>query len=253
MSASERAVPGTSAARTLATVALALALASPVLAQDRGRLIGRVAVLATEAPLPNAVVSIADSELSTRTDDDGFFVLRGVPTGPHTVEVSYGGVLSEPFELRMREDGEDQVFHLLLDVEPERLPPLEVTVDRPHPVSKMLGFHRRMGREAGWFITREEIEKINPRETSDVFRRIPGIRVRRGVRGRAPLELSRVRNCGIEFFVDGTPAARFSVDEIPPEDIAGIEVYRGVSEVPPRFRRADSCGAVVIWTRDSGG
>jgi hypothetical protein len=34
-----------------------------------------------------------------------------------------------------------------------------------------------------------------------------------------------------------------------PHEVAGIEVYRGPSEIPAEYQGADArCGAIVIWT-----
>ena len=44
----------------------------------------------------------------------------------------------------------------------------------------------------------------------------------------------------------------FSIDEIDPHDIAGIEIYNGPSTIPSRFMALGSngwCGLVAIWTR----
>lgn len=42
----------------------------------------------------------------------------------------------------------------------------------------------------------------------------------------------------------------FSIDQIPPEMIEAIEVYRGTAEIPVEYRRTGaSCGVVLIWTK----
>ena len=32
-------------------------------------------------------------------------------------------------------------------------------------------------------------------------------------------------------------------------DLRGVEVYRGLGTLPPRFDRGNGCGSIVIWTR----
>ena len=53
--------------------------------------------------------------------------------------------------------------------------------------------------------------------------------------------------------VDGQPkGGGFSVDEIPPDDIYGIEVYSGPATIPREFMdlgNGADCGLVMIWTR----
>lgn len=42
----------------------------------------------------------------------------------------------------------------------------------------------------------------------------------------------------------------FTIDQIPPETIEAIEVYRGAAEVPVEYRRTGAiCGVVLIWTK----
>ena len=37
--------------------------------------------------------------------------------------------------------------------------------------------------------------------------------------------------------------------QVPPSDLDGIEVYTGLSEVPPELGRGSQCGAVALWSR----
>jgi hypothetical protein len=58
--------------------------------------------------------------------------------------------------------------------------------------------------------------------------------------------------CETQYFLDGAAVAAGTpvLDNLAPNNVAGIEVYRGASETPIQFDygRA-SCGAIVIWTR----
>lgn len=148
---------------------------------------------------------------------------------------------------------------------PIPLPPLTVRADRSRGSGKLRGFERRRVRHpAGVFVGRAEIERRDPRRTSDLLRGVAGVtpgRAPAGV-GRPRLRMDRTpvrpgrRPCRVRYFVDGIPLPKdggFRVDDLPPEDVEAVEVYRGVSEVPPRFqRRGDRCGVVVIWTRAPG-
>lgn len=151
-------------------------------------------------------------------------------------------------------------------VRPYRLPGLEVEARRGRRPGKMVGFHRRRRHHpAGIFVVREEIERRDPRQVSDLLRGIAGVTPTRRPAGTADRRIRMDRTarlpgrpgCRVRFFVDGAPLPKdgaFRVDGIPPEDVQGIEVYRGVSEVPSRFRRqGDRCGVVVVWTREPRG
>jgi len=46
------------------------------------------------------------------------------------------------------------------------------------------------------------------------------------------------------------PGSAGDIDAIVrPEDIAGLAVYRGPSEVPVEYASGSSCGVIQIWTR----
>jgi hypothetical protein len=70
--------------------------------------------------------------------------------------------------------------------------------------------------------------------------------------GRYQLNMTRAGgNCPPRILVDGSPVAGADVDEmVEPQDINGIEIYRGPSEVPGRWMaNRSSCGLIVIWTK----
>lgn len=151
-------------------------------------------------------------------------------------------------------------------VDPIPLPPLSVRASRGARSPKTRGFERRRRRHpAGVFVGREEIERRDPRRLSDLIRGVAGVTPVRppGAGGRPRMRMNRTqtlpgrRPCRVRYFVDGLPLPKRSawrIDDFAPEDVEGIEIYRGVSEVPPRFqRRDDRCGVVVIWTRAPGG
>ncbi len=113
------------------------------------------------------------------------------------------------------------------------------------------GFYRRMQGAAGTFLTREDIDKQNPRTTSELLRRIPGFTVSETGNVSAP----RGRACrGVSYFVDGVHADGSDLNTVLPAAIAAIEVYTGPATIPIAFRVATqdpTCGAVLIWIRDS--
>ena len=72
--------------------------------------------------------------------------------------------------------------------------------------------------------------------------------------GVTSLVSSRRRGCAMAIFVDGTEAAYLAhtIDALPFDDIAAVEIYRGPAEVPIEYtqtRSNETCGAVLVWTR----
>lgn len=114
------------------------------------------------------------------------------------------------------------------------------------------GFYRRQAAGQGWFLTRSDPEVRRGRTVSDVLRTVPGVNTR-GTVGRVLAASHRQPGaCPFAVFVDGLYTTIRNVDELTLEDIAGLEVYRGPSEVPlaytaPSYDR--TCGALLVWSR----
>ena len=73
----------------LATLALLLALAAPVLAQNTGHLTGRVTDAHTGETLVGATVFLPEIQRGAVTNQDGNYLIGGVPVGVYVVEVSF--------------------------------------------------------------------------------------------------------------------------------------------------------------------
>jgi outer membrane receptor for ferric coprogen and ferric-rhodotorulic acid len=96
------------------------------------------------------------------------------------------------------------------------------------------------------------------RPTRDVFRSIPGVRLRTDSRGRTYISSAR-GNCPMQVYLDGIPIYRPDgptagppppIDQWSVSDFDAIEVYRGASETPIEFSgRGAACGTVMLWSR----
>jgi hypothetical protein len=120
----------------------------------------------------------------------------------------------------------------------------------------MAGFYQRRDLGIGHFVSREKLEHDNPGQLTDVFRRLPGVQVtstrfiRNAIRFRG-----NSGTCWPLVWLDGAPlpTAEFDLDFLAPSSIEGIEVYSGISQVPPQFmgaRGLGSCGVIVVWSRE---
>ncbi len=82
-------------------ILILLAFSSVAVAQQ-GRLMGKVTEMTTDAPVPNATVTISPLSLSIVTTDDGFFEFKNVPFGKYTLSVS--SAIFEPFSIQIAID-----------------------------------------------------------------------------------------------------------------------------------------------------
>src|SRR2546421_633123 len=62
-------------------------------------------------------------------------------------------------------------------------------------------YQRRTSHGAGTFLTQDDIRKLNPQFTSDVFKRVPGASIRSARFGNA----IRLRGCRPKVWMDGIP------------------------------------------------
>jgi hypothetical protein len=166
-----------------------------------------------------------------------------------------------------------QLFQVEVRLDPEAilLAPLEI-VAWAGVIQNALheGFLNRVETGFGHYITRDQVEARNPARVSDLLRDLPGVTVSGGAVGNRPsIRMVRAtnRNCATQIWVDGMLVnARgistngslspmdFRIDDVvTPASIEGIEVYRGLSTVPPEFLNRDAdCGVIAIWTKRGG-
>jgi len=211
---------------------------------------GRVREVPGGGPLAAAAVRVGrgPEQLSSA---DGAFRFEKIPPGLHEVTVERIGFAtvrdSVEIEFGTRVDLDIRLAAQAVPLEP-------ITIVVRSLVLERTGFYKREGRGLGTFITRQDIEARTPVTSSDLLRRVPGVRL---VRGRFSEQIAIGRgNCPYRFIIDGARInAGFSIDEMPPNWFEGLEVYQGPSQVPMEFAAGPaepnaSCGLIVIWTRN---
>ena len=139
-----------------------------------------------------------------------------------------------------------------MSTQPIELEPITVVVR-----SRFLeqsGFYRRAERSFGRQFTRDDLEKIDPFITSDVLRRVSGIRLEFDPQNQDRVFATSRRStsfsqgpCVLPVYVDDVRQFEFDLNQIPAEWIEAMEVYQGIA-TPAQYNR-DGCGAVLIWTQ----
>lgn len=233
------------------------------LGQEMGVITGTVAGI-NASPLARARVGVTGTSIAVSTDASGNFRIFGVPAGSQTIEVRMLGYmpLSLPVDVVAGES-----FHLSLEMarEASMLPTVEIKADTL--VNPLLqGFRDRKARGLGTFFDRQDIAAMQPRLMTDVLRRVPGLRIETAgesygagntVQTGRSAGMGGSRICPMEFYLNGTPMPLprdgGGINHfVPPEEVVGIEVYTGASQIPPQFNSGSfntRCGVVVIWTR----
>lgn len=227
--------------------------------------------VSAQDPLPAGVLSIsvrdslgrsiAGAELTVDgtpvrgvTDERGELRFNAVRGGPATLHIRRLGF--RPTSLDVMVDQRVPVTTVVtLSPIAQRLAPIIVKGSNAY-TGRMAGFYQRRDLGIGHFVSREKLEQENPGQLTDVFRRLPGVQItstrfiRNAIRFRG-----NSGSCWPLVWLDGAPlpTAEFDLDFLAPSSIEGIEVYSGISQVPPQFmgaRGMGSCGVIVVWSRE---
>jgi len=202
-------------------------------------------------PVAGALVQLVIGGESQQTDDNGTFSMHGLPLGTQVLEVRQVGYEPKHMNVDVTTHGENRVF-VVLDTRTVVLDTVKVAAK----TKDLTGFMDRKSHGLGTFITQDQIQERGPIDATDIFRTVPGVQV---VFDGSYYRLRMARAQGIgdgcepEIYMDG---ARFLAGNdnintiVHPKDIAGIEVYKGASEVPIQYSNGRAtCGVVLIWTR----
>jgi len=243
-----------------ALVALTL-FSGDLVSQSGGTVTGTVTA-ANKIPISQARVRVVGSNLAAVTRSDGAFEVAQVPTGRQTLEVIMLGYAPTALAIEIAAGATLKVDLVL---EPLALETVTVTADTLF-FPGMAGFEERRARGSGRYFTRKDLDLMQPRQVTDVLRRVPGMQLETGngafSGGSTTARTGRngggsgAHTCAMTYYVNGTP---FPITEDVPinhyvatDDVVAIEVYNGSSQIPPQFNssiRNSSCGVVAIWTR----
>jgi len=253
---------------------LAVALLSPLrvgtqqASAGQGTIGGQVVSQVTHAPIPAAVVALtatapppaaaaaapdssAPLHLSAIADSSGRFAFRELMPGTYRLEIRAVGYAEGAWRLRVAPGRQlDHAF----DLEPLTVPlrPVVVEGERGRPAGRLVDFERRRSGKMGYFITTQDIDRLNASNLADVLGTVRGVALDCSA-GVCIARMARAQpGCEPQYFIDGVEASPYFARNTPPHDVVGLEVYRGPSELPAEFTGSNSgCGVIVIWTRSS--
>ncbi|HSJ23657.1 MAG TPA: TonB-dependent receptor plug domain-containing protein [Longimicrobiales bacterium] len=228
---------------------------------------GRVVLAGTEQPLADVLVRLhfpdGRQAATTVTDSAGGFRMRAPSLGSFSMSAELIGmapVSTAQVRLNLSEEVE---VELAMSEQPVPLDPLTVKGRAEIDIGFLAGYYERIERQQrlgiGHVLTRDRIEERAALDVADLLRELPGVHVVQGMRqvqsilfrGGARGEcVPRVYLNGILQNRGGAAGDLAAVDEtVRPYDLEGLEVYRGVSEMPAEYYDDTRCGVILLWTR----
>jgi hypothetical protein len=242
-------------------VALATLLTVPVCLRAQrpaARIHGTVQSERNKTLLSGVDVQLVGSEMRAQTGEDGVFDFPELAPGRFVVEARLVGFQPLQATLDLRPGQNVNIGFVLT---PLARPIEEVVVEaQPEMTGQMAEFYNRQAEGHGYYITRKDLERLRPVRLSDALHEVPGVRVEcKDHRcwlnmGRVQPSLIGTPTCHVQYFIDGvrygSPEEEVNLDQFSPEDIEGIEIYRGQAGVPSKYTGRDiRCGVVLLWIR----
>lgn len=233
-------------------LALSVGAAPRARAEQPGAIAGVVSDSAG-LPIRGADVVIEGTSLRAVSDEQGAFRIPGVDPGTVVVRARRLGFRPVTLDVVVAAAATATVA-FKLEAVARPLPAVVVRSERLRYSGRLSGYYERLERRvSGTFITREQIDRENPRLMSHLLQRVPGVSLVR-VRGGFTGVRFRGRTCAPLVWLDGNPmpAGEVDLDTFAPQSIQGVEIYLGSSTPPTRYswaNRGSDCGTILLWSR----
>ena len=212
-------------------------------------------------PVAGASVRLDGGAGGTMTDGRGRFLIDEMVPGWHTISFAQIGYTTRTDSIEVTA-GRVTTVRASLSVDPVRLDPIEVSVERREVALQKTGFYERQREGFGEFIDREAIERRAPSEMSDMFQGIPGVFVQaNGFDESIVLRSGRIgdaegNTCYPRVYLDdilihhGGDEPAMIDNLLTPGVVAGVEIYPSTAGMPAQYISGSAgCGVILIWTR----
>jgi hypothetical protein len=178
---------------------------------------------------------------------DGKFLLTGVSRGVVPVRIRRLGYAMQFLDVDTRLPSSTGL-EITLKTVPNELEDVTIPAGEGH----LREFYERKQTRSSFarFLDQQEIRRLGPTNSSDLFRTVPGILIRTASTGGG--NIIRIRGCQPMVWVDGQRVPGAELDDlIQPSEIAAIEFYPSNAGIPAQYleRQNRLCGLVLVWTR----
>jgi hypothetical protein len=199
-------------------------------------------------PLADARIVVRGTGLEAKTGTDGHFTLAGLPAGTFSVEARAIGLEPRVVAVKLSTVAPASVA-IRLTKPVQELSRVLVFGKIPKTRQDLLDFQQRRMKGLGHYFTQDDPFLNRAVEVSNVLTMVPGVRVLST--GRFGHVVVIHGGCPADIYIDGIKVntAFEDVDDIPPNQIAGIEIYAGALEAPARLPSPSGCGVVALWMK----
>jgi hypothetical protein len=207
-------------------------------------LTGTVRDSATMEPVPGMTIGI-EERVATFTGRDGTFRVDNVRLGTAYLEARRIGYRPVAFHLDIIEG---ETFHVDISASalPFQLEDIEVE-ENLAAFGPLQNLMRRRKRGQGYSFLRSEIDEQKPLYVTDLFRMVPGVRVRYD---RFGVPYLVIRGCSPTVYMNGIQldTADHIDNLVHPDNVEAVEVHLG-AYTPVEYRNYNACGVIALWTR----
>ncbi len=239
-------------------LSVAPAVATPGLGQeaavphtDSSAIIGELEAEDTHEPIRRAQVYLAGTAFATTTDSVGRFAFTDLDAGVFMIEIRAVGFAPGTWRAPLKPH-QVLTHHFELERLPYELPEVVVKGKGPLSVRRFADFERRRQSGMGAFLTQERIERANTASLVDVLATVRGVK-QVCISNECIAKMVRSPpGCYPQYYLDGNESSSYFARLTPPQDVKGVEIYRGSSETPGEFQGSNSgCGVIAIWTKSA--
>jgi hypothetical protein len=197
--------------------------------------------------LANALVTVASTDSSVRTNANGEFSFSGLPAGTHMLQVRQVGFSPAAVNVDLRAGRTTETSIEMPSA--KTLATFNVRANLEAGADR-LGFEDRKRAGFGYSMLLKDME--NRPDVASVLREMPSVSVtiQRGVPNISlPGRLGGT--CAANLWLDGTKAIPEQIASYRPEDFRAVEVFPREISVPAQYINpsGSGCGAVLFWTK----
>src|SRR2546425_651457 len=218
---------------------------------DSSAIVGELEAQDTHEPIRRAQVFLAGTAFATTTDSVGQFAFTDLDAGVFMIEIRAVGFAPGTWRAPLKPH-QVLTHHFELERLPYELPEVVVKGKRPLSVRRFADFERRRQSGMGAFLTQERIERANTVSLVDVLATVRGVK-QVCISNECVAKMVRSPpGCYPQYYLDGNESSSYFARLTPPQDVKGVEIYRGSSETPGEFQGSNSgCGVIAIWTKSA--